>query len=283
MGLSHIGLFVKDLDASLRFYRDFLGYEEQFQLTDADGSVALKFMKVNDRQFIELFPERKAEDDRLFQVAFIVEDIEAMRLHLEKAGVKVPAQAGRARIGNLAFSAPDPDGHILEFVQYTPDGWTLQDTGKHLGPRRISAHLKHIGFTVRSLSASLPFYRDLLGCCEIWRGNPEGKPLSWVNLRLPESDEYLELMLYDEEPSREFRGVLDHMSLEVTDLPRAAGELAARAASGLYSRPMEQRTGINKKRQLNLFDPDGTRAELMEPWTFDGSAPPSSAAAPPRA
>jgi lactoylglutathione lyase len=48
-----------------------------------------------------------------------------------------------------------------------------------------------------------------------------------------------------------------------------------------YERPLEIRTGINRRRQLNLFDPDGTRTELMEPVTVDGNpAPPSQAPAP---
>jgi hypothetical protein len=39
--------------------------------------------------------------------------------------------------------------------------------------------------------------------------------------------------------------------------------------------------GVNGKRQANLFDPDGTRVELMEPVTEDGKPVPSSAAPPP--
>jgi len=45
---------------------------------------------------------------------------------------------------------------------------------------------------------------------------------------------------------------------------------------------MEIRTGVNRKRQLNLFDPDGTRVELMEPKTIDGAPAPSSTAPPPK-
>jgi lactoylglutathione lyase len=44
---------------------------------------------------------------------------------------------------------------------------------------------------------------------------------------------------------------------------------------------MEIRTGVNRKRQINVFDPDGTRVELMEPNTVDGVPAPSSTAAPP--
>ena len=47
-----------------------------------------------------------------------------------------------------------------------------------------------------------------------------------------------------------------------------------------YTRPLEIKTGINRKRQLNLFDPDGTRIELMEARTVDGKPTPSSSAPP---
>jgi catechol 2,3-dioxygenase-like lactoylglutathione lyase family enzyme len=277
VGLSHIGLYVENMEKSLNFYTGFLGMEEQFQLTEPSGKLALKFIKINDRQSIELFPEKSPSDDRLYQVALIVEDIEAMRVHLKNNGVTVPDKFNKGRIGNLSFTAKDPDGHNIEFVQYTPEGWTTQDTGKHLGKQRISARLKHIGFTVKRLEASLAFYRDILGCTETWRGNPpDAKTLSWVNMRLPDSDDYLELMLYDEQPSRERLGIMNHMSLEVSDLPASAEYLAQRATEGLYARPIQAKTGINKKRQVNLFDPDGTRTELMEPWTIDGLSPPFS-------
>ncbi len=45
---------------------------------------------------------------------------------------------------------------------------------------------------------------------------------------------------------------------------------------------MEIATGVNRKRQLNLWDPDGTRVEIMEPRTVDGVPAPSSTAPPPK-
>ena len=273
VGLSHIGLFVSDMPKALTFYTDFLGFEEQFQLTKPDGRVDLKFMKVNDRQFIELFAERNPADERLYQVAFIVEDIEALMAHFRAKGIAVPDKPNLGRIGNLSCSIPDPDGHICEFVQYMPNGWTLQDTGKHLSDRRISARMKHIGFTVRDLDASLAFYRDILGCSETWRGSVDGQKLSWVNLKLPDSDDYLELMVYDEVLSKERLGVLNHFSLELSDTPGAVEVLKERAAQGFYKLPIEHKTGRNKRRLANLFDPDLTRAEIMEPGPHDGMSP----------
>jgi lactoylglutathione lyase len=49
-----------------------------------------------------------------------------------------------------------------------------------------------------------------------------------------------------------------------------------------YTRPLDPKVGVNRKRQLNLYDPDGTRIELMEWNTIDGKPAPSSQAPPPR-
>jgi len=58
--------------------------------------------------------------------------------------------------------------------------------------------------------------------------------------------------------------------------------LEARRAKAGYERPMDIRTGVNRKRQCNLYDPDGTRVELMEPNTVDGKPAPSSTLPPPK-
>jgi len=60
-----------------------------------------------------------------------------------------------------------------------------------------------------------------------------------------------------------------------------AAILEARPARRNYGRPIEIKVGKNGKRQANLFDPDGTRIELMEPNTADGKPVPPSNAPPP--
>ena len=85
-------------------------------------------------------------------------------------------------------------------------------------------------------------------------------------------------------PAPDQRGTAHHLCLEVVDIDKTKSILEQRAPKVGYSRPMEIRTGVNRKRQLNLYDPDGTRVEWMEPNTVDGSpAPPSTAPAPRRA
>src|SRR5580692_10167128 len=55
-GVSHIALYVHDIEKSRAFYKDFLGFGEPFKLDKPDGSLSLTFIKINDRQYVELFP-----------------------------------------------------------------------------------------------------------------------------------------------------------------------------------------------------------------------------------
>jgi catechol 2,3-dioxygenase-like lactoylglutathione lyase family enzyme len=282
VGLSHAAFFVHDVEKARTFYKDFLGYQEPFSLNKPDGGLDLTYIKINDRQCIELFVERGQPKDRLYQVAFEVDDAEAMRAYLASRGIKTPDKVNKGRIGNLNFSVKDPNGHTVEFVQYLPDGWTLRDAGKHMPAAPLSTHLKHVGFRVDSLEPTLRFYRDILGCSETWRGNAPGQMLQWVNLKVPDGDDYIELMLYADPPSPMRLGSMNHISLEVADITKVASKLEAMPWVKEYGRPVAVRTGINRKKQLNVYDPDSTRTEFMEPKTVDGLPVPSSTAKPPR-
>jgi lactoylglutathione lyase len=282
LGVAHIALFVHDLDQARGFYKDLLGYAEPFHLSNPDGAISLTFIKINDRQYIELFPEKAPQTDRLHHISLEVDDAEAMRLYLASQGVKVPAAVSRGRIGNANFMIQDPDGHSIEIVQYLPAGWSLREKGNHLPASRIAPRMSHVGITIGALEPALAFYRDLLGFTETWRGSRDGKVLDWVNLRVPDGEDYIEFMLYGEKPALNRLGTLHHLCLEVADLPQALARLEKNPARARYTRPLEIRTGINRKRQMNLYDPDGTRSELMEPTTIDGVPTPSSPARPPR-
>jgi hypothetical protein len=58
-GVSHFAIFAHDYEKSRAFYSQFLGFEEPYSLKNADGSASMTFFKINDRQVIELFPERR--------------------------------------------------------------------------------------------------------------------------------------------------------------------------------------------------------------------------------
>ncbi|WP_047489733.1 VOC family protein [Terriglobus sp. TAA 43] len=283
MGIAHVAYASHEIDASRAFYRDWLGLEE-VNAWMSEGKLAFTFFKINDRQFVELTPEKGAGTDRFGDVSFETNDAEAMRRYLAAKGVVVPKEVTQGRIGNVAFKIVDPAGHQVEFVQYMPQGKTVQDFGKHLGPERISTHMTHTGLIVTDLDPEYRFYTQVLGFTETWRGSSDGKVLSWINLKMPDSTDYVEFMLYKDAPEPTKRGGAHHICLVVPSVPEAVAKLKTRPYAATYKHPLEDdHVGKNRKRQSNLFDADGTRTELMEPTTIDGTVtPPSTAPWPPK-
>jgi catechol 2,3-dioxygenase-like lactoylglutathione lyase family enzyme len=280
MGVSHMALYVSDLQRSRAFYNDLLGYEEPYTLKREDGSDRIAFIKINEDQYIELFAESPKQDGNLNHIAFFTDSAENMRAYLSSRGVKVPERVNIGKIGNSNFNITDPDGHTVEIVQYEPDSWTRREKGKYLANTRIATHIAHVGVTIGALSPGMNFYQDILGLQEFWRGSSSGKVLSWVNMRVPDGSDYLEFMLYSQPLDSREMGVKNHICLVTPDIEKAVALLEARPVRKNYARAIEIRTGVNGKRQANLFDPDGTRIELMEPNTVDGKPVPSSTAPP---
>jgi catechol 2,3-dioxygenase-like lactoylglutathione lyase family enzyme len=280
-GVAHIAVFSHDIAKTRAYYTGLLGFHEPYSLNNPDGSFSMTFFKVNERQYIEVFPERATATDRLNHISVETDDIEGMRLYLAAKGIPVPDKTNLGRIRNKSFNVKDPDGHTVEFVQYMPDGWTVREKGKHL-PTGVSARMLHIGILVGALDPAMKFYGEILGFQELWRGSRDNKTLDWVNMKVPDGDDYIEFMLYKDLPEETRRGSAHHICLMVPEMQKALAAIEALPARKDYMRPLEIRTGINRRRQLNIFDPDGTRTELMEPVTVDGKPAPSSTAPPPR-
>ncbi len=274
--LSHIAVQATNVEESVAFYRDFLGFAEASRLKyKDDGALMLVNIKVSDDQWIEVFDAAKLKPgrDRIYQIAFRVADAEALRARLAAAGVRVPAQVPLGQLKNANFTAQDPSGYTIEFVQYLPDGWPLCAPGKDLPATRVSELITHAGVMTTNVTASNHFYGELLGLKESWRGSAKGDVVSWVHMRVPPAGSYVEYMLEAK--------VTPHFCLEVADMAQAKAKLDKSPYRSRYTKPVEPYVGKNRRRILNLFDPNGIRVELMEPNTVDGQpVPPTSAPLP---
>lgn len=275
-GIAHFALYASDFDNTLDFYKNFLGYSEPYNLSfNNDGKVSLSFIKINDRQLVEVFREKNSSDERFFHFGLETDDAEGMRKYLKSKGVDVPDNTPKGRIGNLNYFVTDPNGTICEIVEYGKDGTTVKDRGFHLSADRISGRMSHIGFMVPDLDKALEFYCGILGFKEVWRGSSDGKHTTWVHIQVPEGTDCIELMLYDNELSKSARGVFNHICLEVEDVKSAINVLNSRVLpSGC--RHNDFKVGKNRKEQINYFDKDGTRVEIMSAKTIDGVPTPST-------
>lgn len=260
IGLAHVGLFVSDLGKADEFYGHVLGLEH-FSLDKPTGGLMLNYYKVNDHQYIEIYPGLKGdEQDRLSHVAFETTDARKLRDYLAAKGVKVPDALKVGIDKNISFMVDDPEGRKIEFVQYMPGSIHSARFGTLVPSTRVSSHMIHSGFIVQDRAAEDRYYKDILGFTVMWYGGFNETDVNWVDMRVPDGDDWLEYMLRVTNPSPKSRGVNNHIALGVPDIQAAYKTVLARMPA-LTEKPKIGRDG---KWQLNLYDPDLTRVEMME-------------------
>jgi catechol 2,3-dioxygenase-like lactoylglutathione lyase family enzyme len=261
VGVAHIGLRTDDMAAARTFYGKMLGFEEPFMLDKPSGGLMLTYFKVNDHQYIEVFPELKSPDqDRLSHIAFETTNIQQLRDYLASRGVKVPGVLKTGLDGNISFMIQDPDGHNVEFVQYMPGSLHSKNFGKFLPATRISERIIHVGITVQDRAAADHLYQDVLGFHAVWHGGMKDDRTDWVDMRVPDGTDWLEYMLNVHNPSPRSLGVMNHLGLGVPSVEKGYETVVSR---GIQAE--KPKIGRDGKWQLNLYDPNLTRAELMEP------------------
>jgi catechol 2,3-dioxygenase-like lactoylglutathione lyase family enzyme len=158
-GIAHIAFRVSDLDREIAFLSK-LGYEESFAITNA-GKTTEVFVKINDRQFIELYPQTDPQQPLgWMHVCFEAGDLNALVKYYVSTGLKA-APVRKAAAGNLISSTNDPEGRVTEFTQYMPGSRHTLDRGQHLGANRVSGELIGIDLPVKEGAAEKEFYIDL--------------------------------------------------------------------------------------------------------------------------
>lgn len=276
-GVSHACFYTGDVARMAAFFTDYLGYEI------AGGGLTVPectIIKVNDRQFVELFPDNDGTRDNAMHYCLETDDAEAWRRYLLDKGYDVPKESpGTGRIGNLNFFVPVPGGVPLEIMQYMPGGMMAATNGKFLPEGRISDRLGHLGFMVDDMDKVNPFYTEVMGLRETWRGGMRPDVVQWVHMKLPDSPNTVEYMLYDSPPSPSYRGVMNHICLLVSDVDEAQRILSTRTLpEGCRNDGIQ--LGLDNLRQINLYTHEGIRVELVEDHYINGVPAPSSTGRP---
>src|SRR5581483_4758676 len=209
-GIAHVAFHVTDVAKSREFYRT-LGFEEAFAFNDP-GKPSVSYVKVNDRQYIELY-QRKDESQPLglMHVCYEASDLESLHAYYAEQGVDAPAPR-KARAGNLLFVLHDPEGQTVEFTQYMPGSLHYEARGKHLGANRIAEQMVRPTVPVKDLETEHSFFKKL--------GFEDAGSQNGIRLLLPGgSGEGIQLRS-NSAPTEVVFGV--------PDVKRAAGELRKR-------------------------------------------------------
>lgn len=195
-------------------------------------------------------------NDRMDHVAFRTDNIAAMRRYLVEKGYK-PSQIQGQSDHSLSFMMKDPEGHPLEFVERGKSEAAARSASA------VSRHMIHVGFLVYDRPAEDHFYLEVLGFRPYWHGGMKDNETDWVAQQVPDGSDWLEYMLNQSpHPDLQLTGVMNHISLGVADIKEAQALMEAHG----WKPHGEEKAQLGKdgKWQLNVYDPDLTRVELME-------------------
>jgi catechol 2,3-dioxygenase-like lactoylglutathione lyase family enzyme len=160
-GIAHVALRVSDLTRSRDFYQK-LGFEQAFAFTK-DGATTEVFLKVNDRQFLEMYPQQEPPQEIGFMhVCFESTDLEQLN-RAYRARDLTPTPVKKAGAGNLLFTMEGPEHQNIEYTQYMPGSLHSKDEGQHLGANRISEQIFGVSLRMEDPVVARAFYEQKLG------------------------------------------------------------------------------------------------------------------------
>jgi len=234
-GIAHAAIRVADLDKSRDFYAK-LGYQEAFNMNQG-GKTTQSFVKINDLQFLELYPRRQPSDAIGFMhVCFESADVQALHDAYVARGL-TPIAVRKAAAGNLLFTLAGPEKQNIEYTQYMPGTRHTNDKGLHLGANRVSEQIVAVGVEMQDPAAAVSFYKDKLA---FGTGAALTPGQTWLGLPgLPSK----EIEVVQHAP-----GTVLQILFGVSDLRQAAAKLKA------LKIPVEK-----SKSMLSIHDPDGNQ------------------------
>jgi catechol 2,3-dioxygenase-like lactoylglutathione lyase family enzyme len=168
-GVAHIAIRVKDIATSVAFYNK-LGYQQAFAMTRPDGTITQSFIKINDKQFIELYPIAPSNptQDKPEFLHLCLEGVDLNAIHdAYIAEGLTPIAVRKAGAGNLLFTMKGPmqfrDPQNIEYTQYMPESLHSKDIGLHVGSDRIADKMIVVSLAMQDPAAAKAYYVDKLG------------------------------------------------------------------------------------------------------------------------
>ncbi len=123
IGLAHVCFSVSNLEDSIIFYKDKLGFSPVFDFVNEKGKRFGIYLHIGGRNFIELFegnPERSVRSQSYQHFCLEVDDIESTVSSLRSKGIEV-TEIKMGSDNSWQAWLSDPDGNRIELHQYTPE------------------------------------------------------------------------------------------------------------------------------------------------------------------
>lgn len=129
-GIAHVAYLVSDLEKSLDFYVNKLGFQKKFTLDNENGKLWIVYLQIKKYQFIELFPENafdhKGHNGSYQHLCLEVDNLEDFVSELQDNGVEIDESIITGIDHNLQAWIHDPDGNPIELMEYGCDSLQLK-------------------------------------------------------------------------------------------------------------------------------------------------------------
>jgi len=226
---------------------------------------------VNVRQNVELVLGHPGDPGSwLEEIGFETASARVMRDYLLNRGVEV-SELKTAPNGSPLIEARGPEGNRIALVE--PPRAPSESVP---GPTQVGSSLVHAGFVAKDLHTLNKFYLDTLGFRLYWKGGfkdlPPGTPekdsdIDWFEIQVPDGSDWVEYMLnIPGNADHQELGVQNHFCLGVRNMQKAIDQLHKNGlAPDSKFADDKSEIGRDGKWQYDIFDPDLTRIELMEP------------------
>jgi len=257
--VSHLSVYATDAAKAEQFYVHNLGAVKK---PDPENPQGVRYY-FSPHQFVQVLPlPANGGPNRMDHIAFNTANAEGLRGYLAGKKIQVPQSITKGADGSQWFQVKDPEGNRIEFVQ-PPSPLPAVAVNPLFG------HIIHVGAVVRDRALEDTFYRDVLGFRPYWFGGmKDDGPPSWVSQQVPDGTDWLEYMVTANTLTQAQMGVLNHFSLGVPNMQKAYtalwNENRLDGQADGRGQQFVPKIGRDAKWQLNLLDPDGTRAEVME-------------------
>jgi catechol 2,3-dioxygenase-like lactoylglutathione lyase family enzyme len=252
-GIAGVEIYVTDLPTARAFYSKVLNPAGCNWCEEVPGPN----IRVNQLQAVLLSPAPSpTPSDLIASITFATDNLPELRRFL--IAQKIPVSKPHKPKDDY-LTVLDPERHRIEFIE-SPE-IKIKSLAKSMGVQ-FPLRLIHSGLVVRDRAAEDRFYKDVLGFHVYWHGGMKEGEDNWVDMQVPDGTDWIEYMLkVPENPTHKQLGVMNHIAIGVENIKEATNRLLD---DGIVPLSEEPKIGRDGKWQLNLYDPDETRVELME-------------------
>jgi catechol 2,3-dioxygenase-like lactoylglutathione lyase family enzyme len=117
--LNHFGIYAKDFDESVNFYKKTMGFREAFSFIDREGK-PIVYLYINRDTFLEVTPADAAHPAGFSHAGIWADDLNATVTALRQHGVKLDDPrlgVAKSPLTNMV----DPNGVRLELLEFGPE------------------------------------------------------------------------------------------------------------------------------------------------------------------